>query len=35
VPDAVEFWTHQDDRLHDRIRYERTESGWQRERLAP
>jgi pyridoxamine 5'-phosphate oxidase len=35
VPEAVEFWQHQDDRLHDRIRYERTESGWQRERLAP
>jgi len=35
VPDAVEFWTHQDDRLHDRIRYERTTDGWRRERLAP
>jgi pyridoxamine 5'-phosphate oxidase len=35
VPDAIEFWEHQDDRLHDRIRYERTASGWRRERLAP
>jgi pyridoxamine 5'-phosphate oxidase len=35
VPEEVEFWEHQDDRLHDRIRYERTESGWRRERLAP
>jgi len=35
VPDAVEFWTHQDDRLHDRLRYERTTDGWRRERLAP
>ena len=35
VPDAIEFWEHQDDRLHDRVRYERTESGWRRERLAP
>jgi pyridoxamine 5'-phosphate oxidase len=35
VPDSIEFWEHQDDRLHDRIRYERTESGWRRERLAP
>ena len=35
VPDAIEFWEHQDDRLHDRIRYERTPSGWKRERLAP
>lgn len=35
VPDSIEFWEHRDDRLHDRIRYERTESGWRRERLAP
>jgi pyridoxamine 5'-phosphate oxidase len=35
VPDAIEFWEHQDDRLHDRIRYARTGSGWQRGRLAP
>jgi pyridoxamine 5'-phosphate oxidase len=35
VPDSIEFWEHQDDRLHDRLRYERTESGWRRERLAP
>jgi pyridoxamine 5'-phosphate oxidase len=35
VPEAIEFWEHQDDRLHDRIRYERTVSGWRRKRLAP
>jgi pyridoxamine 5'-phosphate oxidase len=35
VPETVEFWTHRDDRLHDRIRYERTDAGWRRERLAP
>jgi pyridoxamine 5'-phosphate oxidase len=35
VPEAIEFWAHQDDRLHDRIRYVRTNSGWHRERLAP
>jgi pyridoxamine 5'-phosphate oxidase len=35
VPDSIEFWEHRDDRLHDRIRYERTDSGWRRERLAP
>jgi pyridoxamine 5'-phosphate oxidase len=35
VPDAIELWTHRDDRLHDRIRYERTASGWRSERLAP
>jgi pyridoxamine 5'-phosphate oxidase len=35
VPEAVEFWEHREDRLHDRIRYERTETGWRQERLAP
>lgn len=35
VPVAVELWAHRDDRLHDRIRYERTSTGWRRERLAP
>jgi pyridoxamine 5'-phosphate oxidase len=35
VPDAYEFWQHADNRLHDRIRYERDGDGWRRERLAP
>lgn len=35
VPDAYEFWQHGDDRLHDRVRYERDGSGWSRMRLAP
>jgi pyridoxamine 5'-phosphate oxidase len=35
VPDAIEFWSHRDNRLHDRIRYARTPDGWRRERLAP
>ena len=35
VPDRVEFWTHCDDRLHDRLLYLREEGGWQRRRLAP
>jgi pyridoxamine 5'-phosphate oxidase len=35
VPDAIELWTHRKNRLHDRIRYERTPAGWRRERLAP
>jgi len=35
VPESVEFWTHNDDRLHDRIRYSRTADGWHRQRLAP
>ena len=35
VPDAYEFWQHGDDRLHDRVRYERDGDGWRRFRLAP
>ena len=35
VPDAYEFWQHGDDRLHDRIRYDRAADGWSRVRLAP
>ena len=35
VPDAFEFWEHGDDRLHDRIRYERDGEGWSLTRLAP
>ena len=34
-PDAIEFWTHRDDRLHDRIRYRRKRDGWAVDRLAP
>ncbi|CAN5707868.1 MAG: pyridoxamine 5'-phosphate oxidase [Geodermatophilaceae bacterium] len=35
TPDAVEFWQGQTDRLHDRLRYRRTDAGWIVERLAP
>jgi pyridoxamine 5'-phosphate oxidase len=35
VPETIEFWRHRDDRLHDRIRYERASTGWRSERLAP
>jgi pyridoxamine 5'-phosphate oxidase len=35
VPEAYEFWQHGDDRLHDRVRYERDAAGWSRARLAP
>ena len=35
VPDAYEFWQHGDDRLHDRVRYEREDGRWRRFRLAP
>jgi pyridoxamine 5'-phosphate oxidase len=35
VPEAYEFWEHGDDRLHDRVRYERDGDGWVKTRLAP
>ena len=35
VPHAVEFWQGRPSRLHDRIRYVRTETSWQIQRLAP
>jgi len=34
-PTTIEFWTHRDDRLHDRVRYLRDGDSWLRERLAP
>lgn len=35
APGTVEFWQGQTDRLHDRLRYRRTDAGWVVERLAP
>jgi len=35
VPAVVEFWHGRESRLHDRLRYTRTASGWRIERLAP
>lgn len=35
IPDCFEFWQSRENRLHDRIRYSRTSSGWKIERLAP
>ncbi len=34
-PDAVEFWQHGEDRLHDRLRYRLEGDRWRIERLAP
>ena len=35
VPATVEFWQGRSSRLHDRLRYRATDTGWVIERLAP
>jgi pyridoxamine 5'-phosphate oxidase len=35
VPDRFEFWSNRDDRLHDRIEYERDAESWRTTLLAP
>lgn len=34
-PRWIEFWENREDRLHDRLRYARTQGGWRIERLSP
>ena len=34
-PEVMEFWQGRPSRLHDRLRYQRVGSGWERTRLAP
>ena len=34
-PEAVEFWQGRPGRMHDRLRYRRTNGNWAVERLAP
>ncbi len=35
IPDRLEFWQGRESRLHDRIVYRKTGSGWSRKRIAP
>jgi pyridoxamine 5'-phosphate oxidase len=35
APDTIEFWKGREHRLHDRIRFTTSESGWRVERLWP
>jgi pyridoxamine 5'-phosphate oxidase len=35
VPDELEFWQGRPDRLHDRLRYQRSPEGWTVSRLSP
>ncbi|MDQ4019020.1 MAG: pyridoxamine 5'-phosphate oxidase [Actinomycetota bacterium] len=35
APEAIEFWQHRENRLHDRLRYQRDGPSWTVERLAP
>ena len=34
-PNLIEFWQHKPHRLHDRVEYRRTESGWEARNLYP
>jgi pyridoxamine 5'-phosphate oxidase len=34
-PDVIEFWQGRPNRLHDRLQYDRTASGWIMKRLSP
>jgi pyridoxamine 5'-phosphate oxidase len=34
-PNAIEFWQHRDNRLHDRVRYTRAREGWRAQVLSP
>jgi pyridoxamine 5'-phosphate oxidase len=35
VPELIELWTQSEDRMHDRLLYEREGEGWRCTRIAP
>lgn len=35
VPELIEFWSESEDRMHDRLLYERDGQDWRRTRVAP
>jgi len=34
-PSSIEFWLHRDNRIHERLRYNKTTKGWKKEILYP
>jgi len=34
-PSSIEFWLHKDDRIHERLRYNKKANGWKKEILYP
>ena len=34
-PSSIEFWLHRDNRIHERLRYNKTTNGWEKEILYP
>ena len=34
-PSSIEFWLHKDNRIHERLRYNKTAHGWKKEILYP
>ncbi|MEE9463610.1 MAG: pyridoxamine 5'-phosphate oxidase [Bacteroidales bacterium] len=35
IPDKIEFWSEREDRMHERMLFEKTEQGWVFKKLAP
>jgi pyridoxamine 5'-phosphate oxidase len=35
IPEKIEFWSDRENRIHDRMLFEKTDHGWEMKRLAP